>query len=830
MKSITQTRTTWINFLPSGVVTLAATAVIVLAPFYAIQWYRSPFLGMLLEPNMVVANMDATDWPAMDAGVQYPDRLISAGGTSVQTIAALQDMLTENEFEPITLTFEHQDDSLPYTVTVTPRTPIPSEFLRLFIIPYSVGLAFLLTGLWAFRLDTSNHPVRVFLMFAASTSLSTSALFDLNTTHNLALLWVLSLPMAAGSLAQLALVFPRKVGFVKRYIFLRFLPWIPAIAVAVPGMLEYLNPTTPWAYISTWLNNYTFAGIVILIFISIQLWRAIYDNEPVVRQQSRIIVFGAALAFGPIFILFFLPVALGFVQPFRAEVLIPPLLIFPLSVAYAIVRYRLLDIDRLLSNSLNYGLTTTGAIGLFYLLITTLSLAVGDKLNADDPFIVAIFLLLMVVILNPIRNLAQSAIDRVFYRTRADYRYVLNTLSHNLGFTANLNQVLKLLEEVIDEAFKPESFVLYLFDDDKTLYIPHSNQPHSEFPLDPEIKLIHTLKENPKPIWLPPESKWLEDRDAQPGTGEIPNYQVFIPLQYQDDLIGLLALGPRLSGMPYSSDDLDFLDTVASQSSLSFENARLQQINISRLRLEDELEVSRKIQMSMLPKSVPAIPGWEFAAYYQPARDVGGDFYDFFKLSGNTDDWGLVIGDVVDKGIPAALYMASCRTMIRTAVISGGSPSEALMQANEYIINDIQSNLFLTVFYAILKPKEGRLTFSNAGHSRPLWIHSESSEVDEITTPGIILGYFENIELEQQEIYVAPGDFLVFFTDGLTDASNEKKQSFDDHRLRSTVVADLEVSAKDMLDSVVEAVQNHIGEVAQTDDLTIFVVKRENSA
>ncbi|MBW8011389.1 MAG: PAS domain S-box protein [Chloroflexi bacterium] len=575
MKPEPQTHATWVNFLPSGIVTIAAIAVIVLAPFLALNWYRLPFLGVLLEPNMVVVNIDAVDWPAMDAGVQHPDRLISAGGTAVQNAAALQEMLTENQFEPITLSFKHQDDGPPYTVTVTPRNLTSGEFLRLFFIPYLVSLAFLLIGLWAFRLDTTNYAVRVFLIFTAAASLGTSTFFDLRTSHNLALLWVLSLPIAAGALAHLALVFPRRVGFVKRYSFLRFIPWSVAVAVAIPSSRQYLNPSTPWAYIHTWLNSYAFAAIVIVAFMGILLWRALFENLPVVRQQSRIIVFGAALAFGPIFILFFLPVALGFVQPFRAEVLIPPLLIFPLSVAYAIVRYRLLDIDRLLSSSLNYGLTTTGAIVLFYFVIMALSFALGENLNSDDPLVMAIFLLVLMLLLNPIRNLAQGAIDHIFYRTRADYGYVLSHLSRSLVITPNLNRVLKLLEELVEEAFKPLSFVLYLYNDDQRIYIPHSNLPHSKKTLAPENGLIRYLTKTSEAVWLPPGVSYPEEITPEVELIGKLGYQIFVPLNYQARLIGFLAIGPRRSGEPYTGDDLDFLNAVAGQSSLAVENTRL---------------------------------------------------------------------------------------------------------------------------------------------------------------------------------------------------------------------------------------------------------------
>ena len=158
-----------------------------------------------------------------------------------------------------------------------------------------------------------------------------------------------------------------------------------------------------------------------------------------------------------------------------------------------------------------------------------------------------------------------------------------------------------------------------------------------------------------------------------------------------------------------------------------------------------ELAVGQEIQLSLLPKTCPEVPGWEFAASYSAARIVGGDFYDFCELADKPPRLGLVIADVAGKGVPAALFMALSRTIIRTTAFSGRSPASALMRANQLILKDSQAEMFLTAVYAVLELDTGRLIYANAGHNRPLWRHAADGTVTELDQRGIVLGAFEEI-------------------------------------------------------------------------------------
>jgi sigma-B regulation protein RsbU (phosphoserine phosphatase) len=299
-----------------------------------------------------------------------------------------------------------------------------------------------------------------------------------------------------------------------------------------------------------------------------------------------------------------------------------------------------------------------------------------------------------------------------------------------------------------------------------------------------------------------------------------------VPLIAEGRSIGALVINTRRPRL-LDESEMRFLHLMANQAAIAIEKARLHQEEIKQQRLEQELAVARQIQLSFLPEACPVVPGWDVAAYYQAARLVGGDFYDFFELPGGPGRLGIVIADVADKGVPAALFMALSRTMIRTTALSGRSPAAALTRANELMLKDSQADLFVSAFYATLDVPSGGLTYANAGHNRPLWLQIARGEFQELAARGIVLGIFENIELEEREIEVTPGDFLIFYTDGVTEAMNAEDELFGEERLRAAVAAAApEASAQQVLEAVVDAVNAFTGDTPQSDDLTLFVVQR----
>jgi serine phosphatase RsbU (regulator of sigma subunit) len=323
---------------------------------------------------------------------------------------------------------------------------------------------------------------------------------------------------------------------------------------------------------------------------------------------------------------------------------------------------------------------------------------------------------------------------------------------------------------------------------------------------------------------LPPGKFQLEEQAA----GALPvAIALCAPLKTQDRVMGVLLLGRHQGAPTFTAGDEKLATALAGQAAIALEKAWLHQQELQRQRLEEELAIGRQIQLSLLPSGCPEAPGWEFAAYYQAARQVGGDFYDFISLPGESGGLGLVIADVTGKGVPAALMMAFTRAVLHAEAPNSSSPAEVLNRANQVIYADNRAQLFLSAFYGVLEPGSGQLTYANGGHERPLWLQASSRTLQELAAPGMLLGAFQTIELGERRIQLAPGDLVVFFTDGVTEARNNNGELFDETRLRAGLLECAGVGASEVLQDILQAVQEFVGDTPQADDFTLVVIRRE---
>ncbi len=307
--------------------------------------------------------------------------------------------------------------------------------------------------------------------------------------------------------------------------------------------------------------------------------------------------------------------------------------------------------------------------------------------------------------------------------------------------------------------------------------------------------------------------------------------KMVMPLVSQGELVGLLNLGPRLSEQDYSADDRMLLNNLAAQAAPAVRVAQLvrqQQLETqARERLEQELRVARLIQQTLLPKELPALEGWRVAAHYQPARAVGGDFYDFINLPDGR--LALVVGDVTDKGVPAALVMATTRSILRAAAEQFDSPGKVLERANNLLVPDIPRNMFVTCLYAILDPASGRLVFANAGHDLP-YRHGAAGLVDELRATGMPLGLMPGMGYEQKEFTLAPGDRVLFYSDGLVEAHSPTSEMFGFPRLREQVAIAPRTDPGQEGDALVDYLLAQLARFTgpsweQEDDVTLVVLE-----
>jgi predicted ester cyclase len=251
------------------------------------------------------------------------------------------------------------------------------------------------------------------------------------------------------------------------------------------------------------------------------------------------------------------------------------------------------------------------------------------------------------------------------------------------------------------------------------------------------------------------------------------------------------------------------------------------QLGIMRQAFEQELRVARRIQQALLPQSIPQPAGWELTAYYQPAREVGGDFYDFQELEDGR--LGLVVGDATGHGVPAALVMANTQSVLRAVAQRGGSaPSRALVEANEVLFTYIPPSMFVTCFYAILDPTSGRLLYANAGHNLPC-SRRHDGLTDELRARGMPLGLMPGMSYEESEVFLEPGECVLFYSDGLTEAHDPEGEMFGTPRLRS-LLAKHPGDGKTLIAYLMEELGRFTGEGwEQEDDITLVTLRRSTS-
>jgi serine phosphatase RsbU (regulator of sigma subunit) len=308
--------------------------------------------------------------------------------------------------------------------------------------------------------------------------------------------------------------------------------------------------------------------------------------------------------------------------------------------------------------------------------------------------------------------------------------------------------------------------------------------------------------------------------------------KVVVPLVSQGELIGLLNLGPRLSQQEYSADDRKLLNDLATQTAPAVQVAQLvrqqQKQAQERERIEQELRVARLIQQTLLPEHVPDLEGYQLAAYYQPAREVGGDFYDFLEL--DEGQLGLVVGDVTDKGVPAALVMATTRTMLRASAQRLDSPAEVLKRVNDVIVRDIPPNMFITCLYAILDTRSGKLRYANAGHDLPYLRHKgRPGDASELRARGMPLGLMPGMFYEEKEAVLEEGDSILFYSDGLVEAHDPHYEMFGFPRLQGFVGA--HPGGATMIDFLLKELARFVGDSwEQEDDITLVTLERSEKA
>ncbi len=295
------------------------------------------------------------------------------------------------------------------------------------------------------------------------------------------------------------------------------------------------------------------------------------------------------------------------------------------------------------------------------------------------------------------------------------------------------------------------------------------------------------------------------------------------PLLLKGRMTGLVYVDNRMQAGIFQSADLELLQAVANTAAVAIENARLHEQALVQARLERELEVAKQVQESLIPRSAPAVPGFELGALWRSAYEVAGDFYDFVPRPNG--ELGVVIGDVTDKGVPAAVFMALARTTLRASLTSNAEAGACLQQANRLLCADAASGMFVTVFYVGLQPGSCRLACVNAGHNPPLLLRRGEANVIGVSQRSLPLGIDEQAQYLSAAVEVEPGDVLLLYTDGVVDAENRRSEPFGLARLRSALCQQADLPAQALCAAVEQAVLAHTAGKPALDDLTMVALR-----
>ncbi len=437
-------------------------------------------------------------------------------------------------------------------------------------------------------------------------------------------------------------------------------------------------------------------------------------------------------------------------------------------------------------------------------------------------------------LLNNIAQQTGTAVESARLRAAQQEEAWVNTALLQVAEAVNslidLNEILDTIVRLVPMLVGVESVIILMRDDENKKFVPGPSFGVSTMGLgvletleidDAEYKAMIAAVDSPQlptdTVHVVRTTDWLT---TVLGTPSI----MAMSLNAQGRLVGSMLVGiSEEDRRRLSPRRLNILNGIAQQAATAVVNNQLYRESAERLRMQQELDVAREIQESFLPSGSPEIPGLAVASYWQAARQVSGDFYDFIPRDDGT--WGILIADVADKGVPAALFMALSRTILRTVGINRRDPAEVLMRVNEIINYDAESDLFVTVFYAVWDPKTGYLSYANGGHNPPLLLKANGDH-SWLRAPGIALGIVPEIEIPSNTLEVEPGDTLVLYTDGVTEAVNTDLDEYGTERLNWTARSLHTQAPQAIVGGITESVREHTGDTPQFDDVTMVILQR----
>ncbi len=601
--------------------------------------------------------------------------------------------------------------------------------------------------------------------------------------------------------------------------------------------------------IETPLLIYTFCVIGFGFFSSI-FTKSAMAISPDAKRRLRLLYWGATVALLPFFVIevFSLIRGKSIYDIFPDWVIglgLALTTVFPLTLAYVIVVQRAMDVRVVIRQGLQYGLAKTGIRILQMIAIAVViatAFALGSKSNQAGKMVVIGVAVTIGFSIPRLGERLRTWTDRRFFREAYNTEQVLSDLSDQVRSMVETRPLIETVAARISETLhiRQVAVLLRVNGSFQPAYaLGYTTAPNVAFtPSAGTAKVLEAQRE-PARVYLDDPDSWLyrEPEVSEEERAKLAELQseLLLPLSTRDKLLGFISLGPKRSDEPYSGTDVRLLKSVAAQTGLALENARLMTAIADevaqRERLNREVEIAREVQERLFPQTLPPIEGVEYAGACRPALGVGGDYYDFLALPGG--QLGIAIGDVSGKGIAAALMMASLQASLRGEAARAPENLAALISnVNRLVYEASSSNRYATFFYAQYNPKSRQLTYVNAGHNPPMLFHCSNGEwrISRLEAGGTVVGLLASFPYEQASLKIEPGDVFIAFTDGISEAMNNADEEWGEEKLIEAVKSCTNLTPSEMISRIMQTADHFVAGAKQHDDMTLVALRSKSES
>jgi len=821
----------------SGLVVLIA----ILSFINALSWLNKPFPGFLVYKDPLLGTFSSREWPGSEAGLKVLDRIVTVDGRTVrggdEIVHAAR---AKKDGTPVNYLVDTKGERREVTVPVTIFTL--KDFLLIFFITFLGGLIFYALGFIVYFMKPNMRMSWVFLLACFGQAIYMVTGFEIQSSYTFVRFHYFVLSLYPAFFFHLGLIFPERKKVLNRFWALEYLIYLPALILAIAFLVHFsvagkISDSSLASSAETYikLGSMTrflmlFCFLSLIVFVLHSLFKAAEIHS---QQRARMILFGVTIASAPSVIL----MALAYFHKvaFPWNFLVFFLVFFPASIAYSIIRHNLFDADAIIKRTVGYAVATVVVVGSYIGISVSINVFAGEYELSQSRAFPILFTLGVIVVFNPLRNRIQDLVDRMFFRKEYDYTEIIERIGGAMTTLLDLGQVIsRLIQTFRTDMFINTSSVMllspagagyqiFLADGERKQDVEKVNFQRNE----PLMQIIEQEKREMTKYDILEEPKYGPVRnECAAGFGAL-HASLIVPLVYQGKVIGLLNLGEKKSGKPYKREDIDLLRSLAHQGAVAIENARLFKENLEKQRMEEELNIARDLQMSMLPSACPQIEGFAIVATSIPAREVGGDFFDFIEMG--EGKMGLILGDVTGKSVSGALVMAASRSVFRMLSEEKLTVGDIMIRANKRIKKDIKSGMFVALLYAVLDGRNKILSFCSAGQTQPVYFSSKTGEARLQETLGdrFPLGLLDDADYQETQIRLEPGDRLFFYTDGIVEAMNANREIFGFDRVLEIVQKEKASSADVLLHQILEQVKEFADSAIQHDDITVISVSVE---